>query len=221
VARPFDAVLFDFNGVITSSPFTQIGALGAGSGMAPEVVLEFMMGPYHEDTDHPWHRVERGEISIAEYGLDLYTRAAAAGLDLDFASLRDLMGRLEIHDVVVDRIRTLREEGYLTAVVTNNIREVAQQWRELVPVDELFDVIVDSSEVGMRKPNPAIYRFALAELGDVAPQRAVFLDDAPGNVDGALKAGLHAILVDDPDEAIEALDALLRATPTPNPHPVL
>jgi len=213
--RAFDAVLFDFNGVVTSSPFVLIGTLGEKIGMAPEAVLEFMMGPYHEDTDHAWHRVERGEITIVEYGADLYARAEAAGLDLDFSSLRDLMGRLEIHEVIVHRIRTLRNEGYRTAVVTNNVREISKQWRELVPVEELFDVIVDSSEVGMRKPNPAIYLHALVELGDIAPDRAVFLDDAPGNVDGARRAGLHAILVDDPADAVTELDALLASSPRP------
>ena len=205
----FDAVLFDFNGVVTSSPFTQMGALGAKAGIPPEMVLEFMMGPYHEDTDHPWHQVERGEMTMVEYAADLYARAAEAGLDLDFASLRNLMGRLDIHEVVVDRIRALRKEGYRTAVVTNNVREISTQWRELVPLDELFDVVVDSSEVGMRKPNPAIYLHTLEELGGIAPDRAVFLDDAAGNVEGARKAGLHAILVDDPAEAVAELDQLL------------
>jgi beta-phosphoglucomutase-like phosphatase (HAD superfamily) len=59
-ARSYDAVLFDFNGVITSSPFTVIGRLGESIGMPPEAVLAFMMGPYHDDTDHAWHRLERG-----------------------------------------------------------------------------------------------------------------------------------------------------------------
>jgi len=79
-----------------------------------------------------------------------------------------------------------------------------------VPVDDLFEVIVDSSEVGMRKPNPAIFRHALELLG-VAPDRAVFLDDAPGNVAGAQAAGLHGILVDaaDPVPALDELAALL------------
>ena len=208
-ARAFDAVLFDFNGVVTSSPFTHMGAIGASAGVAPEVVLEFMLGPYDEDTDHAWHRMERGEISIVEFGADLYARADAEGMNLDFASLRDLMGRLEVHEVVVDRIRSLRADGYRTGVVTNNVRELSKQWRELVPVDELFDVVVDSSEVGMRKPNPKIYLYALDQLGGIAPSRAVFLDDAAGNVAGARRAGLSAILVDDPVAAIAELDALL------------
>jgi putative hydrolase of the HAD superfamily len=105
-------------------------------------------------------------------------------------------------------VRRLREEGYRLALITNNVREGSATWRALVPVDELFDVVVDSSEVGMRKPNPAIFHHALERLG-VAPHAAVFLDDTPGNVEGARRAGLAAILVEDPDAALAELDALL------------
>jgi len=121
------------------------------------------------------------------------------------------MSRLEIHEVVVERVRRLRADGYRTGLVTNNVKEASGQWRSLVPVDELFEVVVDSSEVGMRKPNPAIYLRALELLGGVAPDEAVMLDDAEGNVAGARRAGLHAILVDadDPTGALAELDALL------------
>jgi epoxide hydrolase-like predicted phosphatase len=209
---PIEAVLFDFNGVLTTSPFTLIGELGSGdSGLDPQVVLELMLGPYDEDTDHAWHRFERGEISAPEYGLDLIERATAAGVELDFGKLREVMGRLVVHDVVVERVRALRAEGYRTGLVTNNVKEASEQWRALVPVEELFEVIVDSSAVGMRKPNPAIFLHALDLLGGIEPASSVFLDDAPGNVAGARRAGLHAILVDaeDPVPALAELDALL------------
>jgi putative hydrolase of the HAD superfamily len=135
-------------------------------------------------------------------------------MDLDFGSLANMMSRLEVHDVVVERIRALRSDGYRTGLVTNNVKEASTQWRELVPVDELFEVIVDSSAVGMRKPNPAIFLHALDLLGGVMPERSVFLDDAPGNVAGAKVAGLHAILVDpaDPTGALAELDELLVRT---------
>jgi putative hydrolase of the HAD superfamily len=209
-----EAVLFDFNGVLTTSPFAHMAALGTESGHDGQAVLDLMLGPYDQDTDHAWHRFERGEITAAEYGLDLYTRAKAAAMELDFASLGNMMSRLDVHDVVVERIRSLRTEGYRTGLVTNNVKEASSQWRELVPVDELFDVIVDSSAVGMRKPNPAIFLHALELLGDVTPARSVFLDDAPGNVAGAQSAGLHAILVDaaDPTGALAELDQLLGRT---------
>jgi epoxide hydrolase-like predicted phosphatase len=208
-----EAVLFDFNGVLTTSPFAHMAALGTDSGVDGQVVLDLMLGPYDEDTDHAWHRFERGEITAAEYGADLFARAAEAKLQLDFASLGNMMSRLDVHDVVIERIRQLRVDGYRTGLVTNNVKEASTQWRELVPVDELFEVIVDSSAVGMRKPNPAIFLHALELLGGVAPDRAVFLDDAVGNVVGAQAAGLHAILVDaaDPSGALAELDELLSA----------
>jgi len=205
-----EVILFDFNGVLTTSPFAHMAALGTDAGVDGQVVLDLMLGPYDEDTDHAWHRFERGEISAAEYGADLFQRAQDANVQLDFGSLADMMSRLEIHDVVIDRIRALRADGFRTGLVTNNVKEASKQWREMVPVDDLFEVIVDSSEVGMRKPNPAIFRHALELLG-VAPDRAVFLDDAPGNVAGAQAAGLHGILVDaaDPVPALDELAALL------------
>ena len=147
-----------------------------------------------------------------EYGADLFERAAAAQIEIDFTQLGNLMSRLEVHDVVVERVRGLRAAGYRTGLVTNNVKEASAQWRVLVPVDELFEVVVDSSEVGMRKPNPAIYLHALELLGGVQPEAAVFLDDAPGNVAGARRAGLHAILVDAaaPAGALAELDSLLE-----------
>jgi epoxide hydrolase-like predicted phosphatase len=210
-----EAVLFDFNGVLTTSPFANMAALGTASGVDGQVVLDLMLGPYDPDTDHAWHRFERGEISAAEYGTDLFARAAEAKLELDFTSLGNMRDRLEVHDVVVDRIRALRTEGFRTGLVTNNVKEASKLWRELVPVDELFEVIVDSSEVGMRKPNPAIFLHALELLGGIEPSAAVFLDDAAGTVAGAQRAGLHAILVDaaDPGPALAALDVMLVTTP--------
>jgi putative hydrolase of the HAD superfamily len=76
-------------------------------------------------------------------------------------------------------------------------------------VDELFDVVIDSSEVGMRKPNPAIYHLALEQLGGVPAAEAVFIDDSPGNVVGARNAGLQGIHFEDAAQAIAELDALL------------
>ena len=195
------AVLFDFAGVLTSSPWGAMAEAGGGN-------LELLIGSYEEDTDHPWHQVERGEMAIVDWMTAVSETGKAQGVEVDFSPLRAMLGEMTLHDPVIDRVRTLRDEGYQLGLITNNVREGSATWRAMVPVDELFDVVVDSSEVGMRKPNPAIYHHALDALG-VAPDEAVFLDDSPGNVEGARRAGLHAILVDDPVEAVEALDELL------------
>jgi len=200
---PITTVIFDFAGVVTSSPWGAMTEAGGGD-------IELLIGPYHEDGDHPWHRVERGELPIAEWATEVAALGAAAGVEVDFTPLQALLGEMTVHTQVVDHIRGLRAEGYRLGLITNNVREGSATWRAMVPLDELFDVVVDSSEVGMRKPNPAIYLYALDLLGGVDPSEAVFLDDSPGNVDGARRAGLHAIHVEDPDAALAALDVLLQ-----------
>src|SRR5436305_3007210 len=130
-----------------------MGQAGKEHGVDEGVMLELLMGDYAADDDHPWHRLERGEITFADYAADLKERATAAGIDLSGRGM-GRMDALEVHPVVVDRVRQLRVEGYATALLTNNIKEFSSTWRALVPLDELFDVVVDSCEVGMRKPNP-------------------------------------------------------------------
>lgn len=201
-ARAITTVLFDFAGVLVSSPWGALTAAGGGN-------LELMIGSYEEDTDHPWHRVERGELGIAEWAVEVTQLGADAGIEVDFTPLQALLGEMTVRAQMVERIRELRARGYRLGLVTNNVREGSATWRAMLPLDELFDVVVDSSEVGMRKPNPAIFHHTLELLGVDDPAEAVFLDDSPGNVEGARRAGLHAIHVEDPDEALAALDTLL------------
>lgn len=213
-ARRFDAVVFDLSGVVIASAFDAIADLVDGP-LDRDAALALLLGPYDEDTDHVWHRVERGEVPITDWVSWVGGEAERAGATIDWGAFASMLGRLTVHDVVVDRVRSLRADGYLTALCTNNVREGSQSWRELVPVDELFDVVVDSSEVGLRKPDVRIYRHTLERLGVADPGRAVFLDDHPGNVAGAERAGLVGLLVADPGEAVAALDALLVASPGP------
>lgn len=198
-------VLFDFAGVLTSSPWGAMTAAGGGD-------LELLIGSYEEDGDHPWHQVERGEMAIADWATAVTEEAARRGAEVDFGVLGALLGEMAVHQQVVDRIRELRTQGYAVGLITNNVREASGTWRALIPVDELFDVVVDSCEVGMRKPNPAIFLHTLALLGR-RPEEAVFLDDSPGNVAGARVAGLRGIHVEDPDEALAELDELLGCGP--------
>lgn len=209
-----EAVLFDLHGVLTSSPWAVLAEVGTAAGATEEAVLQLMLGEYTSDGDHPWHRLERGEIGLGEYLPLVLEAAAEAGIVLDFTRLAGFNDRMEVNHHVVDRVRSLRHEGYRTALVTNNIRELASGWRKLLDFEELFDAVVDSSEVGARKPNPAIFDIALRRLGEIPPERAVFLDDAPGNVAGAIAAGLRAILVVEPSAALVELDELLAVQST-------
>lgn len=227
VARAYEAVLFDFGGVLTTSPFAALRAKGEASGAGYDTVRTLVMGPYDEDTDHPWHRCERGQLALSE-ALELITsEAAASGLDFDPAKIGSFFGPAMIQDRVVERIRSLRAQGYRTALVTNNVRELGPLWRPLVPLHELFDLVVDSSEVGMRKPDPGIFTFTLERLG-VDPDRAVFVDDWPGHVAAARALGIRGVLMGpDAEMALAELDALLSeqrpdgpsAARTPDPLP--
>jgi putative hydrolase of the HAD superfamily len=190
-----EAVLFDFGGVFTESPFTAAQEAGGELGLETDVALELCFGPYHEDTDHPWHRLERGEVGLDDARRALVELAAAQGVDADPLRFFDRLGREDAQrPEVVARTRSVRARGLRTALVTNNVAEFGDAWRSLVPVDELFDVIVDSCRTGVRKPDPRIFRLALAELG-VSAGRAVYLDDHPSNVAAAEALGMRAILV--------------------------
>jgi len=209
VRQGFDAVIFDFSGVMVSSAFSVIGEYASGHGMSEDEFIENLLGPYAEDTDHAWHRAERGEIGILDWVTDTMARAESDGLGLDLSFMVKMLGELEVHDVMVEAARQLRADGYRTSLLTNNIAEGRDSWRPLLPLDELFDDVIDSSEVGLRKPNPAVYTLALQRLGGIEPARAVFLDDHPGNCAGARLAGLSTILVEDPAIAVDELHALL------------
>jgi putative hydrolase of the HAD superfamily len=210
---PVRAVLFDFGGVYTPSPFAVFADAAAELGATPERVLGLVFGPYDRDTDHPWHRLERGEVSLLDAREAIMALATDDGLDFDpLAILARMAGSGGARGVVVEATRRLRERHLRTALVTNNAREFRAGWRSLIPLTELFDAVIDSSEVGVRKPDPAIFELALRELGGVAPEHTVFLDDFAGNVAAARRLGMHGVLVeDDPRSALEELERLVSS----------
>jgi putative hydrolase of the HAD superfamily len=209
--RRFDAVLFDFGGVFTESPFEAARQFAASIGVSPDDMLDTVFGPYDHDSDHPWHRLERGEMSLMEAREQICELGTQRGFNADpfvvLAALRHAGGPRQNF---LDRVGLIRRSGVRTAIVTNNVREFRDAWRAMIPVDDLFDVVVDSCEVGFRKPDPRIYRKALELIGDVAPARAIFVDDYEGNVRAARSLGLQGIVVaTDPTQALDELDRLL------------
>jgi putative hydrolase of the HAD superfamily len=205
-----DAALFDFGGVLVRE-----GSVNDFARMAPhadpEVVLRHAIGAYHEDEDHPWHRVERGELDMAQWYALTVASLAEEGIEVVVPTrggdTRSVL--FTPNEPVVEAVRAVRAAGGRTAVVTNNVRELSDTWRPVLPLDELFDTVVDSCEVGLRKPNPAIYLLACERLG-VDPPRTVLLDDIESNLRGAEAAGLRGIHVGpDPQPAVEELLTLL------------
>jgi putative hydrolase of the HAD superfamily len=209
------AVLFDFGGVLTEPLGPMIEAVAAAAGAEPAEVAALLLGAYGAD-DHPLTRLEVGELTFAELCRWGEEEGAARGWRLDLRPMLDHLDAIAIRPAMLDRVEDLRRRGYRTAVVTNNFREVAALWRARVDLDGLFDTVVDSCEVGVRKPDPRIYRLTLERLGGVAPADAVLLDDFEVNVAGARAIGLHGVLVGaDTDAALAELERLLNQHPQP------
>lgn len=163
---------------------------------------------------HDWHRLEIGAISLDEYLAGVVERAPAVlGKRLDFQAYLAFMRNMPIgvHWPLVHRARRLKRDGIALALLTNNVKEWGDHWKATIPLDELFPVVVDSSEVGLRKPDPRIYELTCSRLG-VAPDACLFVDDNADNVAAAAALGMESVhFHDDPWAAIDELDAILDA----------
>ncbi len=214
------AVLWDFGGVFTASPFRGLDDYANNLSTQGSALRQIVFGVYGEDGDHPWHKLERGEQSMKGTAKQIEDIAAQAGIEgftmKGFFESMQLGGGLGGGDnfsdrsQVVDMVRRLKAAGIRNAIITNNIREFSDAWRKMIPVDELFEFVVDSSAEGVRKPNPRIYELALERLGQLPPNQAVFLDDVADNVDAARQLGIHGIQVGhDPAPAMAELAELV------------
>jgi epoxide hydrolase-like predicted phosphatase len=214
-----EAVIFDYGGVLSTTPFAGIIEFERKMGYPEKSLAQLLFGrgaspqgPTEDDPEHDWHLLETGRLTLDEFHARLVERSEAAlGRPLDLGIYAQFLRELGVgvHWMMVHRVRELRRDGYRTAILTNNVREWGPYWKESIPL-ELFDVIVDSCDVGLRKPDPAIFRLTCERLG-VAPEAAVFLDDTRRHVEVARQVGLQAILVRDPLDALAELDALLGA----------
>jgi len=214
------AVLFDFGGVFMPSPFSALELFARERGLDPQLFSELVFGPYHLDTDHPWHRLERGEHSIEATREAILATSRSQGQEVDLwdvlIKIAQVNGGQMVYASMVELLREVKEAGYHTAIVTNNIREFSDTWQAMIPMDKV-DVVVDSSFVGIRKPNPAIYQMAIDRLEyhhkvALRPENCVFLDDVDSNVKAAQTLGIRGIHVTpDPQETIQNLKALLSA----------
>ncbi len=209
-----DAVIFDFAGVLSTSPSEMMRRQIDDSGIDVEIdiasFVQILMGPLDREGDHPWHRLERGRIDFDEYIAGIEPLWRAAGFESFPTPPRGdaiLTGMTKIPEMI-EAATAVRAAGYRTAILTNNIREWGA-WRRIWDADNLVDVVIDSCEVDMRKPNADIFEFAVAQLG--APvERTLFLDDFPWNIAGAEAVGLQTLHVTDPVAAAAALlDRLL------------
>jgi len=225
-APPVEGVIFDYGGVISARLFDDLDAFEASMGYPKGAVGRLMFGdtnnhlgggdPMDGAADdgpvHDFHLLEMGQLTLVEYMNGLIARAPEVlGRPLDFEAYTEFSRSMPIlvQWPVVHEIRRLKDDGTRLALLTNNVKEFGSAWRSTFPVDELFPVVVDSCEVGMRKPDPRIYELTCERIG-VRPAAAVFLDDNDDNVAAAAGIGIEVVLVGrDPRETIADLRAIL------------
>lgn len=199
------AVLWDFGGVILSSPFEAMRRYEAESGLPPDFLRSVNASDPHGNA---WARLERSEVSIDDF-CDLFeAEALEAGQKVDArAVLALLIG--ELRPQMVEAVKRCKERLKI-GLLTNNFAwgEGPTELREVV---ELFDVVVESSKAGIRKPEPRFYELA-CELLDIAPHEAVFLDDLGVNLKPARAMGMTTIKVVDPDAALDELERVVGFT---------
>ncbi len=195
------AVLWDFGGVITTSPFEAFASYERIAGLEPGFIRA--LNATNPDSN-AWARLERGEITIDEFAPLFEAEAARAGGKL---SAPEVLGALngQIRPEMVEALRRCHER-LRTGLLTNNFVSMDTSTKQTVA--EHFDVVIESSKVGLRKPEPAFYQLACDRLG-IKPSDAVFLDDLGINLKPARAMGMATIKVSDPATAIAELEAVV------------
>jgi putative hydrolase of the HAD superfamily len=200
-----EAVIFDFGGVILTSPFEAFARYERERGL-PEGFLRELNSRNHHD--NAWAKLERSEVDIDGFAELFAAEARQAGQEVDGRQVIGLLAG-DLRDEMVTALRRCHER-LATALLTNNfvIGDGANATGRMAEVFELFDVVVESSRVGLRKPDPAIYQLVCEKLG-VTPDEAVFLDDLGVNLKPARAMGMTTIKVVDPAEALDQLEAVV------------
>jgi putative hydrolase of the HAD superfamily len=201
------ALITDFGGVLTSPLHEGFLAYQEESGVSLEQLGRAMARATKEHGDHPLFVLERGEITEVEFRARI-ERHLEDGFDL--TRLRTVyFERMEPNHVMIELVRELRGRGVHTALLTNNVREWEPLWRSKLPeIDELFEVVVDSAFVGMRKPDPPIYELTLERLG-VGGEECVFVDDLEPNCETARALGMLAVRFEQPAQAVPEIRSAL------------
>jgi putative hydrolase of the HAD superfamily len=205
-----EAVVSDFGGVITLPLIEGFKRAHEDLGIPIEALGKAMALTASRAPEPPLWTLERGQMSEPDFIAGL---AGALGevvghpVDLDGYGAR-LMGELEANEELLGYYRSLRERGVRLAILTNNVREWHDAWRQKFAIDDLFELVVDSGFEGTRKPEPEIYALTLARLG-LSGEACAFVDDLEVNLRPAREAGMHAIHFRETAQVIAELDALV------------
>lgn len=196
-------MLFDFGGVILTSPFEAFAAYEHRNGLP----VGFLRSVNATNPDrNAWARLERSEISVEEFDLAFADESAALGWRVAGGEVLALLAG-EVRPEMVSALRRITTDGrFVTGLLTNNFLGSGDPGRPTPfdPVLDMFDAVIESSRIGVRKPDPDFYRLACQELA-IDPSEAVFLDDLGVNLKPAAAMGMATIKVVDPLDALHEL----------------
>ena len=207
-----EVVISDFGGVLTSPLIDAFLAVQNDTGISAEQFGEAMRLIRDKEGKHPLFELECGRISEAnflkkvELGLqDVY------GTSVSLHGFRNsYFDALHPNDAMIELMRRLKKSDYRMAMLTNNVKEWEPLWRAKLPVDEIFEQIVDSAFVGLRKPDHAIYELLLERLGGIEAASCVFIDDIDVNCKAAEELGMTSVHFQDTDQAITEIGQALE-----------
>jgi putative hydrolase of the HAD superfamily len=206
------AIISDFGGVLT----TPLSAVFAGFqekvGIPPEALRDAITAITARDGAHPLFELECGRMTEVDFMRGLEEQMSAdLGHDVSMQAFTDhYWAVLEHNDAMIAFLREARDAGYRLALLTNNVVEWEPRWRPNWPIDELFEFVVDSGFVGIRKPDHRIYEMTLERLGLPAGD-CVFIDDLEPNIVAAREVGMHPVHFLDTDQAIADVRAAMAA----------
>ena len=209
-----ETVISDFGGVLTSPLIQSFVAFQDQTGIAMETLGMAMQGIAEREGSHPLFELEKGLISESEF----LTRIADQ-LEPELGHRPEMhrfseiyFEALEPNQPMIELMRELGGRGLRMALLTNNVREWEPLWRSMVPIDEIFELVVDSAFVGCRKPEPRIYEIMLERLG-ARPSGCLFVDDVEVNCEAARDLGMAAVHFRDNEQAIAEIRAAVESSP--------
>jgi putative hydrolase of the HAD superfamily len=205
------AVISDFGGVLTTPLSGSFAVFAERTGMSMAELGGALGAIVAREGAHPLYEMECGRLTEAEFVVGLERALLAqVGREISCEGFSDaLWSGLAPNPPMIDLMAALRAEGYRMALVTNNVREWESRWRALAPVDDIFELVIDSAFVGVRKPDPEIYELALQGLG-VAGEECLFVDDLERNCVAARAFGMQTVVYRDADQAAAEIRAALN-----------
>ncbi|MGZ5360642.1 MAG: HAD family hydrolase [Solirubrobacterales bacterium] len=204
-----EVIVSDFGGVLTTPLIQSFAAVQDETGIPMEELGKAMSRIEAVEGVHPLFELEKGRVSEPEFLERLAAELEPAlGHRPEMHRFREIyFEALHPNEPMIELMRELKQAGHRMALLTNNVREWEPLWRTMLPVDEIFELVVDSAFVGMRKPDHEIYELTLERLDGIPAEACLFIDDIAVNCEAARAVGMAAVHYREPNQAIAEVRA--------------